>query len=160
MLRADAVGVEEVAVDVRPAVPSDVEAIAALVERAYAPWVERIGVRPLPMEDDYAGRVARGEAFVSGGERVEAVLVLVPQDGWLLVDNVAVLPELQGRGIGRRLLAFAEARARALRLRELRLYTNERMTENRALYARLGYEEIGRETIDGRHAVWMRRLLV
>jgi ribosomal protein S18 acetylase RimI-like enzyme len=148
-----------VAVVIRPAVPSEVAEIAALVERAYAPWVERIGVRPLPMEDDYAARVARGEAFVAAAERVQAVLVLVAKSGWLLIDNVAVLPERQGLGIGRRLLAFAEAHARALGLDELRLYTNERMRENRALYARLGYEEIARETIDGRHAVWMRKRL-
>jgi GNAT superfamily N-acetyltransferase len=146
-------------VAVRRAVMSEVEEIAALVERAYAPWVERIGMRPLPMDDDYAVRVARGEAFVAGGERVEGLVVLVPQPPWLLVDNVAVLPEAQGGGLGRTLLDFAEARARALGLEELRLYTNERMTENRALYARRGYEEIGLETIDSRHAVWMRKRL-
>jgi ribosomal protein S18 acetylase RimI-like enzyme len=146
--------------DVRPrrARPEDVGAVRALVEDAYAKYVPRIGMRPLPMDDDYEARVARGEAWLIG-DPLDAVLVLVPADGYLLVDNVAVRPELQGRGLGRALLAFAEERARADGLDELRLYTNEKMTENRALYTRLGYEEMAAETIEGRHAVWMRKAL-
>jgi ribosomal protein S18 acetylase RimI-like enzyme len=142
----------------RLARPEDVPAVHALVEEAYAKYVPRIGMRPLPMDDDYDARVARGEAWVVG-DPIDAVLVLVRGDGYLLVDNVAVRPEVQRRGLGRALLAFAEERARADGFDEIRLYTNEKMTENRALYTRLGYEEIAAETIEGRHAVWMRKPL-
>jgi GNAT superfamily N-acetyltransferase len=135
----------------------DLPHIEALVEAAYAEYVTRIGMRPIPMDDDYAARVERSEAWVLGN--VDALIVLVPGEEWLLVDNVAVRPDLQGRGLGRRLLAFAEHETARHGYRELRLYTNEKMTENRDLYARLGYEEIGRESITGRHAVWMRKLL-
>jgi GNAT superfamily N-acetyltransferase len=135
----------------------DLPQIEALVEAAYAKYVPRIGMRPLPMDDDYEARVERSEAWVIGD--VDALIVLVPDEEWLLVDNVAVRPDLQGRGLGRRLLAFAEDEASRRGYRELRLYTNEKMTENRALYARLGYEELGGETITGRHAVWMRKRL-
>jgi GNAT superfamily N-acetyltransferase len=141
----------------RLARPEDVPRLEALVEAAYAKYVPRIGMRPLPMDDDYAARVEREEAWVLGD--VEALIVLVPQDAWLLVDNVAVRPDLQGRGLGRRLLAFAEEEAAGRGYAELRLYTNEKMTENRALYARLGYEELDHVTIERRHAVWMRKRL-
>jgi GNAT superfamily N-acetyltransferase len=52
--------------------------------------------------------------------------------GYLLLDNVAVLPAAQGRGIGARLLALADEQARSLGLGEIRLYTNEAITENLA----------------------------
>jgi ribosomal protein S18 acetylase RimI-like enzyme len=130
-----------------------------IVERAYAPYVPRIGMRPLPMDDDYAARVARGQVWVARRPSVDALIVLVPEDGYLLVDNVAVAPEAQRQGLGRRLLEFAEAHARASGYDELRLYTNEKMVENRRLYGRLGYDELGRETIERRHAVWMRKRL-
>jgi ribosomal protein S18 acetylase RimI-like enzyme len=116
-------------------------------------------MRPLPMDDDYEARVASGQVWVVGAPPVDALIVLVPKDGYLLVDNVAVAPEAQRQGLGQGLLAFAEDRARAGGYDELRLYTNEKMVENRRLYARLGYEEIGRQTITGRHAVWMRKNL-
>jgi GNAT superfamily N-acetyltransferase len=135
----------------------DVPQLEAIVDAAYAKYIPRIGMRPIPMDDDYAARVERAEAWVLGD--VDALIVLVPDEEWLLVDNVAVRPDLQGRGLGRRLLAFAEEEARRRGYAEVRLYTNEKMTENRALYARLGYEQIGPETITGRHAVWMRKLL-
>jgi hypothetical protein len=33
------------------------------------------------------------------------------------------------------------------------------MTENRALYARIGYQQYDRRTVDGRDAVFMRKIL-
>ena len=144
---------------IRSAEPADVAAIERLVEDAYAHYIPRIGMRPLPMEDDYAARVAREEAWVLEGDGVEAVLVLVAETDYLVVDNVAVRPGLQGHGRGRRLLDFAEEHARGLGFGEIRLYTNRKMHENRRLYARLGYIEIGGENLHGRHAVWMRKPL-
>jgi 3'-phosphoadenosine 5'-phosphosulfate sulfotransferase len=41
-------------VRIRPAEPADARAIAEIVERAYGGYVERIGLRPGPMDDDYA----------------------------------------------------------------------------------------------------------
>jgi GNAT superfamily N-acetyltransferase len=101
-------------------VPGDVASIEALVEAAYEKYVPRIGMRPVPMDDDYRGRVERGEAYVTGDGAIDGVLVLTTHDGYLLIDNVAVDPRLQGRRIGRSLLAFAEEQARELGLEELR----------------------------------------
>jgi ribosomal protein S18 acetylase RimI-like enzyme len=120
--------------------------------------VTELGIRPIPLDDDYAARVAAGQAWVAGCP-VEGILVLEEHPGHLLVDNVAVAPSAQGRGVGRALLAFAERHARELGLREVRLYTNERMTSNIALYRRLGYRDLAAETIDGRHAVWLAKPL-
>ena len=47
----------------------------------------------------------------------------------MFVENVAVDPECQGSGLGRRLMAFAEDRARRDGLPRLELYTNVKMTE-------------------------------
>jgi ribosomal protein S18 acetylase RimI-like enzyme len=77
----------------------------------------------------------------------------------LLLENVAVLPTAQGRGIGSRLLALAEDQARGLRLCEIRLYTNEAMTENLAYYTRRGYAETHRAEQDGFRRVFFRKQL-
>jgi ribosomal protein S18 acetylase RimI-like enzyme len=77
-------------------------------------------------------------------EQVVGLIVLVAEEGYLLLENVAVLPSAQGRGVGIRLLQFADARARALGLSEIRLYTNVAMTENLAYYPRYGYVETHR----------------
>ena len=49
----------------------------------------------------------------------------------------------QGTGLGRRLIDFAEEQAHGRALGEVRLYTNAEFTENRALYAHMGYVETG-----------------
>jgi len=61
--------------------------------------------------------------------------------------------------LGRRLLAFAEAEAVRRGYREIRLYTHQTMTENRHLYAAIGYEETGRGIEAGYERVFMRKRL-
>jgi ribosomal protein S18 acetylase RimI-like enzyme len=140
---------------VRQATPTDQARVEEIVRAAYQPWVEVIGMRPLPMEADYAALTEAGQVWLLD----DGLIVLAPEDGVLLVENVAVHPDAQGRGLGRRLLAFAEERARLLGLPELRLYTNLKMLSNIALYERLGYVREAEESIQGRHAVHMRKRL-
>jgi GNAT superfamily N-acetyltransferase len=72
------------------------------------------GVRPRPMTADYAAHVRDDEVWVADDEgEIQGFLVLVPRGDHLLLDNVAVDPSAQGRGIGAALLALAEERARA-----------------------------------------------
>jgi ribosomal protein S18 acetylase RimI-like enzyme len=151
---------------IRPAVDGDVEAIRNLVERAYGPWVPIVGLRPGPMDEDYAALVAEGDVFVladpdPSGPPIGALVLRpdadAPADDALMVENVAVDPEQQGRGLGPMLLDFAEDQARARGVSELRLYTHERMTSNIELYRRLGWEEYERRPSDGFSRVFMRK---
>ena len=87
------------------------------------------------------------------------MLVLVPREDHVLLDNLAVDPRYQGRGLGRLLLGLTEAETRRLGLREVRLYTHVLMTENQALYAHCGYVEYDRRTVGGRERVFMRKAL-
>jgi GNAT superfamily N-acetyltransferase len=131
-----------------------------LVQRAYGHYVERIGMRPGPMDDDYEAAVRGRRAWVADVEgEVAGVLVLEAHEDHLLVENVAVEPGRQGQGIGRALLAFAEQHAANLGLPELRLYTHVKMTENRALYARLGYREDEERVEEGFTRVFMSKRL-
>jgi GNAT superfamily N-acetyltransferase len=86
--------------------------------------------------------VARGDTWVAlAGDRLVGVLVLEHAADHVLVENLAVLPGVQGTGIGSRLLRHAEDEARRRGVPEVRLYTHELMTENRAYYPRRGYRE-------------------
>ncbi|MGI5206788.1 GNAT family N-acetyltransferase [Spirillospora sp. CA-108201] len=141
---------------VRPAAQADRPRVEEIVEAAYTPWAEIIGARPIPMDADYGALIGAGRVFVTG-PGPDGLIVLIPEDGTLLIENVAVAPDRHGRGIGRTLMAFAEDRARTLALPRLRLYTNELMTPNIALYERLGYRQTAREDIGGRAIVHMTK---
>lgn len=146
---------------VRPARPDEAEAAAALVEAAYAPWVPVVGQRPGPMDDDYAARIDRGEAFVvaepSGA--LAGLVVIEEKDGAFWLDNVATVPAYAGKGLGRRLIRFAEAEARRRGHEAIRLYTHQRMERNVALYRDLGYVETGRGVEHGFARVFMEKRL-
>ncbi|MFL5871206.1 MAG: GNAT family N-acetyltransferase [Solirubrobacterales bacterium] len=142
--------------DVRRAGAADGDEVTGVVERAFAHYVPRIGGRPAPMDEDYDQLCARGEVYVSG-DPIRGVLVLRDGGDHLFVDVVAVDPPAQGSGIGGELMGFAELEAVRLGRPELRLLTNERMTENLAFYAHLCYEEYERRTEHGYRRVYLRK---
>jgi ribosomal protein S18 acetylase RimI-like enzyme len=134
-----------VTIEYRPATAGDASAIAELVERSYAHYVPIIGLRPAPMDADYASEVQTKSVWVADrdGEPV-GVIVLTLEPDHLGVDNVAVSPDAQGLGIGSNLLAIAEDAARAEGRDEIRLFTHVLMTDNIAYYGRRGYVETHR----------------
>ena len=83
----------------------------------------------------------------------------MPKPDHLLLDNIAVRPDRQGEGLGLRLIGFAEGETRRLGHAELRLYTHVIMTENIALYARVGFVETGRGREAGYDRVFMTKRL-
>ena len=87
------------------------------------------------------------------------MLTLYPRADHLYVENIAVDPGAQDRGLGRALMEFAEREAARRRLSRMALVTHEAMTENQAIYARLGYVEIERRTEDGYRRIYMEKPL-
>jgi GNAT superfamily N-acetyltransferase len=124
----------------RRAEAGDAAAVLALTRAAYAKWVPLIGREPKPMGADYQRAVVehRIDLLERDGELLGLIETLEAPDH-LLIENVAVAPDSQGRGLGRVLMAHAEDLAAALGLVELRLYTNQRFAENIRLYLSLGY---------------------
>ena len=151
---------QQPAVTVRRATPADVPALYVVANEAYLLYVPRIGRMPAPMTADYSAAVQSGQAWVAEVDgQVLGLLVLVVNQGYLLIENIAVLPSAQRRGIGGRLLMLAEDEARANGLGEIRLYTNEGMTENLAYYPRHGYRETRRAEEQGFRRVFFSKTL-
>ena len=106
---------------------------------------------------DHAVLIEAGEVCVlTENEEILGVLMMRSQKDHLFVETVAVWPQRQGEGIGRKLMAFAEERARELGLQEVRLYTNEKMRENLPFYRRLGFEETERGIDEGYRRVFTK----
>ncbi|MER7276481.1 GNAT family N-acetyltransferase [Dactylosporangium sp. NPDC000244] len=141
------------------ATAADAAVTEAVVAAAFAGYVPRIGRPPAPMTADYPALIAAGHVWLGADPDPVGVLVLVPMPDHLLLDTVAVHPAAQGRGVGAALLRFAEERARALGLPEIRLYTNAAMHENLAYYPRRGYRETRRATEAGFHRVYYTKEL-
>ena len=137
---------------IRPALESDLVAVRRCAEAAYAGYVARIGRKPAPMVADFGAALAAGGLFVAEDEEsggIAGYIVFYPRGDYVHLENVAVDPTRQGRGLGRALIEFAERRGRDLGLGRIELYTNAKMTENLALYPRLGYREFARRVEDG-----------
>ncbi len=139
------------ALDVRPARPDDGPRLSQIDAATWSP-----SVSPAPVPDDVATR-----PFFSDTTPLEDVLVAVLADrpvGYLrlgpptpvpsnahvlMVLGFAVDPEIQGRGVGRRLLDGAKAEARARGAAKLRLNVLGHNDTARLLYAKAGFHVEG-----------------
>ena len=147
-------------IGLRPATAEDAASIASCVCEAYVHYIERIGKQPGPMLEDYAEVIRHSQVHVaiSEGRVVGAIVLQITGEGFY-VDNVSVRPAVKGQGVGRLLLELAESEARKQGHASLYLATHERMTENRALYARAGYVEYDRRLVNGYPRVFFRKAL-
>src|ERR1051325_1202771 len=107
---------------IRPASLDDLPEILRIVHDAYIKYVERIGKPPAPMLDDYRQHIEAQETWVmQDGADVTGVLVLTARTDYLFLDNVAVDPRFQGKGVGRALIEFAECEGVRRGYQEIRL---------------------------------------
>ncbi len=144
----------------RRAEPRDVPEIRSLTRAAYAPWVDVIGREPLPMIADYDAAIQNHiiELAVEAGE-VRGLIEMVGKTDSLLIENIAVSPSYQGRGLGSALLRHAEKWADTLGLPTLRLYTNQKFQSNIAFYERFGFGVESTEPFKEGWTVYMRKSL-
>jgi ribosomal protein S18 acetylase RimI-like enzyme len=145
-------------IEIRMAVEGDLAAVRAIARAAYALYVPRIGREPAPMVADFAAALAAGHRWVAGNPVCGFVVAYARGNHWHL-ENVAVDPVAQGRGIGLALIDHIEGLAKADGAAAVELYTNAKMTENQKLYPRLGYVETGRRTEEGFDRVFYRKQL-
>jgi ribosomal protein S18 acetylase RimI-like enzyme len=165
---------------IRPALSADCRIIANLAAAAYGRYLERMDKKPAPMMEDYAERIAEGRIFVleihppcpdgektdsesqaafSASPAIAGFIMLSSGKDALLLNNLAVDPAVQGRGYGKKMMAFAEETARRSGFRRISLYTNEVMTENLQFYSRLGYTETHRATEEGFNRVFFSKMV-
>jgi ribosomal protein S18 acetylase RimI-like enzyme len=146
-------------VRLRAATEADAPRLSELARAAYGVYVPRIGREPRPMVDDYVAVVRDRDVVVAeeDGRIVGMAVLAVTEEGFLL-DNLAVEPARQGQGVGRALLL--EAAARRAGYDAVYLFTHKTMTENIALYERIGYVEYDRRPPDERWLVYLRKRLV
>src|SRR5881296_3160301 len=98
---------------IRRATADDAARIGAIARAAYAKYIARIGREPAPMVADFAGEIAAGHVVViEAGGAIDGYMIAWPESKAYFIDNIAVDPARQGRGLGRKLIDHAANEAR------------------------------------------------
>ena len=146
--------------------PTDDARLRLIARAAYAHYTARMDRDPAPMHADFAAHLNADIVFVAvdAMRMVQGYTVLMldrqaSNGGWLL-DNIAVHPDEQGKGIGRLLMQQCEAFLRGQDVTSYQLYTNEVMHENIDWYRGLGFVEVERRVENGFRRVYMQKRLV
>lgn len=147
-------------IEFRRAVLADVPEIHDLIGRAYAHYVPLLGYPPGPMRRDYNAQLLANPVWLAlSGQRLAALLELIIEPDGVIVEDLAVDPEFQGRHLGSWFMTFAEELALANGRHVMRTYTNQKMERNIAIYLHLGYRETHRATTEGIPRVFLEKEL-
>ena len=129
---------------IRSAVLSDLAEVVACEDLAFPRRDLKLRVRDLEPNSNLEPKIREGSVHVIGPPgRILGYISCSANPDHLFVDAIGVLPELQGRGLGSQLLAFAETMTLRLRLPSLRLFTDGSIANHR-FYRRRGYRETDR----------------
>ena len=107
-------------------------------------------IPPKDKAGDEAANDPANDPANDNGEEAEPVLqpyAELEDPGSLYVSGMAVYPEHRGRGLGRELMAQAQARAKELDLPRISLICFEDNETAMRLYRRLGYVEVDRRPV-------------
>ena len=134
---------------IRKAVIEDAADLQNVMESAYSAYQERMdGKRLPPMDVDYSSEIRDYPTWVAESNgSIVAGLIMMFEDDFASIANIAVHPDFQGQGVGRELMKLAENVAKEEASPELRLATHILLTENISLYEHLGWSEIERDDV-------------
>jgi ribosomal protein S18 acetylase RimI-like enzyme len=145
---------------IRRATPADLPAVVALVQ-AVVPLMNAAGnyqwTSEYPNEAVFQQDIALGQLWVAERAGIILGIAAITQDqdpeyadaDWdaaepaVVTHRLAVSPAAQGLGVAQALLAEAEAEARRLGLRTLRVDTNSENAATQRLFPKLGYRFAG-----------------
>lgn len=101
-------------------------------EALYREWVD----------NSVNGKFADEVLLFKSGDRITGFVTYKKHDGFAVIGLIAVSPDVQGQGIGRRLLEFTEAMLVAQNIDELRIPTQMENKAACAFYVKQGYSVI------------------
>jgi GNAT superfamily N-acetyltransferase len=129
---------------------TDLPNILQTVHDAYSVYISLLRCDPPTFKEPFDEHINNGNLWVMRGVngKINALTVLTSKQNHMLIQAMAVNPEMQGHGLGMALLDFAEHKAAESNIAELRLYTNELMTRNIKIYTKWGFRPIYREWYD------------
>jgi len=126
--------------NIRQATPADADWLTSCTDEAYVVYVSVLGRKPIPMTLNYLAALDDFDVWIAERKGSNAGLLLLPHEqDHCVIYSVAVLQDSSGQGIGKLLIKHAERVAMEKGFKFLRLYTNERMKRNLAIYRSVGY---------------------
>ena len=129
---------------IRQATQSDTDTLVGVIDRAYE--IYKIELPDLPdVSSGVEDKIAEGNVWVAESDGVVGGVFLTFDRTEAVLTNIAVDPIRSGEGIGKALIAHAEAESKKRGVLTLKLATHVKMPENVALYSHLGWKETGRD---------------
>ena len=135
----------------------DHEIIKVIALKAYQKYVERMGKEPAPMRPVFE---KEDEVFVCEKDKqIVAFAIIVKINDQIILDNIAVDPAYQNKGIGNNFIEFIEQYLIKQGVNKYQLYTNEKMFENIDWYQKIGFKIFKKVTEKGFKRIYFEKKL-
>lgn len=140
---------------------SDYKTIVEIITKSFEKYIKILKKKPSSLTTDYLPLIKNNQMYVLvNADTVIGTVVLKMENRDMWISNMAVASCFQKRGMGGKLLLFAEEMAKKQNLKNVCLYTNSRITELLEYYKKQGFTEINRKNEDGFDRVYFSKTLI
>jgi len=146
---------------IRQAHAEDAEVLRLIAQKAFSHYVACMGKQPAPMLANFDYHLRFDRCMIAEMNSLPVgYAILQFSDAEPLMDTLAVLPEYQRQGVGRRLMQESERVIREKGFSSYQLYSNIHMTETINWYLKCGFQKQKQITEDGFERVYLRKPLI
>lgn len=145
----------------RPARIEDASFLSELAWAAYSKYSINMNKLPRPVYYNYHDLILKGDTFVAlNNKNIIGMATLSLRDNYLLIQNIAISPQFQRKGLGKRFINYAKKISISKNISEMRLWTNEKMPGNLEMYISHGFQETHRQEIEGHRLIYLKKILI
>jgi N-acetylglutamate synthase-like GNAT family acetyltransferase len=145
-------------VNFRQAKKSDLEVVQKCIRDAFFPNQAIQGSEPYALRSDYQVLIEEEKIFIlEDSSHLAGVVCLSSEADHLYLSHLAIDPDRQSSGYGKRILEEAEKIARARGLTEIKLNTNAKLDPLLKFYGKRGFQETHREKREDRTLVFFSK---
>ncbi|WP_182201277.1 GNAT family N-acetyltransferase [Paraliobacillus salinarum] len=130
--------------NIRKAELKDANGLNECMDAAYSKYKDRVNIETLPpLQVDYKDEIANYPVWViKHNHQVVAGLIMTFSENTATLSNIAIHPNFQNNGLGKKLLNFAEKEAANRGYEEMNLATHTLFRENVSFYQKQGWIQI------------------
>lgn len=140
-------------ITLRAATPDEAELVAETVRAGFAEYQGTLTPPSSAHKEDadsIGQKMAKGGAILAYVDSELAGCVLFyPQDDYLYLGRLAVLPTFRRQGIGKHLVGAVEAKAHEMGITNVHLGVRKALPSNQAMFESLGYKFVSAHIHEG-----------
>lgn len=146
---------------IRPAELQDMGSVMDCIKKSFEPYISILRQIPNALNADLKKIIDSQNLFVATiDDKIVGTIEIIINHESINLEKLSVLPYFRGKGIGKKLISYAEFLAKENRIKKIKLFTNERLIDNIRYFKKNGFSETDKKVENGFKRVYFEKNII